>query len=161
MPSFDVVSEIDMQEMDNAVNQVKKEITTRYDFKGSSAAIDLADDGVIVLGSSDNQVNVVTEILRAKMVKRNLDSKCLDYGDMENASGSSKRQKIAIKQGVSTELAKKIVKRIKEEKLKVQAAIQGDQVRVTGKKRDDLQEAMALIKGVDSDRPLMFTNFRD
>jgi len=161
MPSFDVVSEIDMQEMDNAINQVKKEITTRYDFKGSSASIELADDGVTVLGSSDAQVNTVTEILRARMVKRNLDSKCLDYGDMENASGSSKRQKIAIKQGVSTELAKKIVKRIKEEKLKVQAAIQGDQVRVTGKKRDDLQEAMGLIRGVDADRPLMFTNFRD
>ncbi|MFC1567791.1 YajQ family cyclic di-GMP-binding protein [Pseudomonadota bacterium] len=161
MPSFDVVSEIDMQEMDNAINQVKKEITTRYDFKGSSAAIDLADDGVTVLGSSDNQVNTVTEILRAKMVKRKLDSKCLDYGDMENASGSSKRQKIAIKQGVSTELAKKIVKRIKEEKLKVQATIQGDQVRVTGKKRDDLQAVMTLVRGMDADRPLMFNNFRD
>jgi len=161
LPSFDVVSEIDMQEMDNAINQVKKEITTRYDFKGSSAAIDLADDGVTVLGSSDNQVNTVTEILRAKMVKRKLDSKCLDYGDMENASGSSKRQKIAIKQGVSTELAKKIVKRIKEEKLKVQATIQGDQVRVTGKKRDDLQAVMTLVRGMDADRPLMFNNFRD
>ncbi|MDT8376462.1 MAG: YajQ family cyclic di-GMP-binding protein [Mariprofundaceae bacterium] len=161
MPSFDIVSEIDMQEMDNAINQVKKEITTRYDFKGSSAAIDLADDGITVLGSSDAQVNTVTEILRARMVKRNLDSKCLDYGDMEHASGSNRRQKIAIKQGVSTELAKKIVKLIKEEKMKVQAAIQGDQVRVTGKKRDDLQAVMSLIRGMNADRPLMFTNFRE
>jgi uncharacterized protein YajQ (UPF0234 family) len=161
MPSFDIVSEIDMQEMDNAVNQVKKEITTRYDFKGSNSSIDLADDGISVVGDSDTRINTVTEILRARMVKRKLDSKCLDYGDMEDASGSNKRQKIAIKQGVSTDLAKKIVKLIKEEKIKVQAAIQGDQVRVTGKKRDDLQAVMTLVRGMDADRPLMFTNFRD
>ncbi|MCF7822487.1 MAG: YajQ family cyclic di-GMP-binding protein [Mariprofundaceae bacterium] len=161
MPSFDIVSEIDMQEMDNAVNQVRKEITTRYDFKGSNTSIELADDGVTLLGDSDNRINTVTEILRAKMVKRNLDAKCLEYGDMEGASGGNKRQHITIKQGVSTELAKKIVKLIKEEKMKVQAAIQGDQVRVTGKKRDDLQAVMTLVRGMNADRPLMFTNFRD
>jgi len=161
MPSFDIVSEIDMQEMDNAVNQVRKEITTRYDFKGSNASIELTDGGITIVGGSDNQVNTITEILRAKMVKRNLDSKCLEYGDMEDASGGNKRQSVSIKQGVSTELAKKIVKLIKQEKMKVQAAIQGEQVRVTGKKRDDLQAVMTLVRGMDADRPLMFNNFRD
>jgi len=161
MPSFDIVSEIDMQEMDNAVNQVKKELATRFDFKGSNSSIELEDQGIVVLGDSVNRVNTITEILRAKLVKRKLDAKCLDYADMEDASGSNKRQKIAIKKGVTTELAKKIVKRIKDEKMKVQAAIQGEQVRVTGKKRDDLQQAMALVRGMDADRPLSFTNFRD
>ncbi len=161
MPSFDIVSEIDMQEMDNALNQVKKEITTRYDFKGSNSSIELADGGITVIGDSNNRVNTITEILRAKMTKRNLDSKCLEYGDIEDAAGSSKRQQIVIKEGVSTELAKKIVKLIKQEKMKVQAAIQGEQVRVTGKKRDDLQAVMTLVRGMDADRPLMFNNFRD
>jgi uncharacterized protein YajQ (UPF0234 family) len=161
MPSFDIVSEIDMQEMDNAINQVKKEVATRYDFKGSNASIELADDGISVAGDSDARINTITEILRAKMVKRKLDFKCLEYGDVENASGSNKRQQIGIKQGVSTELAKKIVKLIKQEKMKVQAAIQGDQVRVTGKKRDDLQAVMTLVRSMDADRPLVFSNFRD
>lgn len=161
MPSFDIISEIDMQEMDNAVNQVKKEILTRFDFKGSNASIELDDKGVLVAGDSDNRINTITEILRAKMVKRNLDAKCLEYEDMEGASGGNKRQQITIKQGVSPELAKKIVKLIKDEKMKVQASIQGDQVRVTGKKRDDLQGVMSLMRGMNADRPLMFTNFRD
>lgn len=161
MPSFDIVSEIDMQEMDNAVNQVKKEITTRFDFKNSKASIAL-DDGVVKLvGDHVNNLNTITEILRAKMVRRGLDAKCLEYGDPENASGDTKRQTITIKQGVDVVLAKKIVKKIKDEKMKVQAAIQGDQVRVTGKKRDDLQEVMTLMRGMDADRPLSFTNFRD
>ncbi len=161
MPSFDVVCETDMQEMDNAVNQVRKEITTRYDFKGSKASIELADGVITVIGDDDYKVNTITEILRSKLVRRKLDPKCLDYGNMEDASGGTKRQLITIRQGISKELAKDIVKRIKQEKLKVQAAIQGDQVRVTGKKRDDLQSVMALIRDMDADRPLMFTNFRD
>ncbi|MDX8381010.1 MAG: YajQ family cyclic di-GMP-binding protein [Ghiorsea sp.] len=161
MPSFDIVCEIDMQEMDNAVNQVKKEITTRYDFKHSQASI-LLDDGIVkVVGDDVNNVNTVCEILRTKMVRRKLDSKSLEYGDFESASGDTKRQTVTIKQGVNQDLAKKIVKHIKQEKMKVQAAIQGDQVRVTGKKRDDLQAAMALIRNMDADRPLNFTNFRD
>jgi len=161
MPSFDIVCEMDMQEMDNAVNQVKKEITTRYDFKHSKASIDL-DDGVVKLTGDDvNNLNTVCEILRVKMVRRKLESKSLEYGDVENASGDTKRQIVTIKQGVDKELAKKIVKMIKQEKMKVQAAIQGEQVRVTGKKRDDLQAAMALVRGMDADRPLNFTNFRD
>ncbi len=163
MPSFDVVCETDLQEMDNAVNQVHKEITTRYDFKGGKSSIELNKDQniITVVGDDDYKLNTVTEILRGKLAKRNLDPKCLDYGEVEDASGGTRRQVIAIKQGVSTELAKKIVKAIKQEKMKVQAAIQGEQVRVTGKKRDDLQAVMALIRGMDADRPLNFTNFRD
>ncbi len=161
MPSFDVVCEIDMQEMDNAVNQVRKEITTRYDFKHSKASIALADGVVKLTGDDINNLNTVCEILRAKMVRRKLDAKSLEYGEVESASGDTKRQVLTIKQGVDKELAKKIVKLIKQEKIKVQAAIQGEQVRVTGKKRDELQAAMALVRQMDADRPLHFTNFRD
>jgi len=161
MPSFDIVCEIDMQEMDNAVNQVKKEITTRYDFKHSKASIELADGVIKLIGDDVNNLNTVCEILRAKMVRRKLDAKSLEYGDSESASGDTKRQVLTIKQGIDKELAKKIVKLIKQEKMKVQAAIQGEQVRVTGKKRDDLQAAMALVRQMEADRPLHFTNFRD
>jgi hypothetical protein len=161
MPSFDIVCETDMQEMDNAVNQTQKEIATRYDFKGSNSSIELGEADITIKADDDYKLTAIGEILRAKMTRRNLDAKSLEYGDAENASGGTKRQVITIKQGISQELAKKIVKQIKEEKMKVQASIQGDQVRVTGKKRDDLQSAMALIKGMDADRPLKFTNFRD
>lgn len=161
MPSFDIVCEIDMQEMDNAVNQVKKEISTRYDFKNSKSSI-ILEDGVVKLTADNvNNLNTVAELLRAKMVRRKLVPTSLEYGDVESASGDTKRQTISIKQGVDQELAKKIVKLIKQEKMKVQAAIQGEQVRVTGKKRDDLQQAMALVRAMDADRPLNFTNFRD
>jgi len=162
MPSFDIVCEMDMQEMDNAVNQVKKEIATRYDFKHSKASIELDDSTVTVVGDDVNNVNTVTEILRAKMVRRKLEAKSLEYGDIEAAGGDTRKQVMTLKQGVDSDTAKKIVKHIKDDKtLKVQAAIQGEQVRVTGKKRDDLQGAMALVRGMDVDRPLNFTNFRD
>ncbi|MDX8387100.1 MAG: YajQ family cyclic di-GMP-binding protein [Ghiorsea sp.] len=161
MPSFDIVCEIDLQELDNAVNQVKKEITTRYDFKHSQASIELSDGVIKLVGDDVNNLNTVCEILRAKMVRRKLEAKSLEYGDVENASGDTKRQTLTIKQGVDKELAKKIVKLIKQEKMKVQASIQGEQVRVTGKKRDDLQAGMALVRTMDADRPLSFTNFRD
>jgi len=161
MPSFDIVCETDMQEMDNAVNQTQKEITTRFDFKGSNSSIGLDDSGITIKADDDYKLTTIGEILRAKMTRRNLDAKSLEYGEAENASGGSKRQHISVKQGISQDLAKDIVKHIKQEKMKVQASIQGDQVRVTGKKRDDLQEAIALIRGMDADRPLKFTNFRD
>ncbi len=161
MPSFDVVCETDMQEMDNAVNQTRKEITTRYDFKGSQSSISLSDEGITIIGDDDYKLSTIAEILRAKLVRRNLHPTCLEYGEAEDASGSTKRQFITIKQGISQELAKQIVKSIKQEKMKVQAAIQGDQVRITGKKRDDLQTVIAFIKGMDTDRPLNFVNFRD
>jgi len=161
MPSFDVVCKTDMQEMDNAVNQTHKEITTRYDFRGSKSSIELGDDGITVIGDDDYKLNTVTEILRAKLVRRNLDPQCLEYAKPEDASGGVRRQHITIKQGISQELAKRMVKAIKQEKIKVQAAIQGDQLRVSGKKRDDLQAVITLLKGMDTDRPLNFTNFRD
>jgi uncharacterized protein YajQ (UPF0234 family) len=161
MPSFDIVSQTDMQEMDNAVNQTRKEISTRYDFKGSKAGIELADDKITVVGDDDYKLEAVMEILRGKLVRRGLDPRCLDYGTVEDASGGTRRQVVDIKQGVSQDLAKQIVKQIKQEKMKVQAAIQGDQVRVTGKKRDDLQAVIALVKGMDTDRPLNYINFRD
>jgi len=161
MPSFDVVCETDMQEIDNAVNQTHKEITTRYDFKGGNSSITLNNEGITIIGDDIYKLSAVAEILRAKLVRRNLEPKCLEYGEAEDASGGAKRQVITIKQGVKQELAKTIVKTIKQEKMKVQASIQGDQVRVTGKKRDDLQAVMALIRGMESDRPLKFTNFRD
>lgn len=161
MPSFDIVCEVNEQEMDNAVNQVKKEITTRYDFKHSQASIELKDGQVTLVGDDVNNLNTVAEILRAKMVRRKLEVNSLDYGDIEAASGDTRRQVISVKQGVDKDSAKKIVKRIKDEKMKVQASIQGEQVRVTGKKRDDLQAVMTLVRGMDVDRPLSFTNFRD
>jgi hypothetical protein len=161
MPSFDIVCEIDKHELQNAVDQTQREITTRYDFKGSNASLELSDGELQLEAEDVNRINVIAEILRAKMVRRGLEHKSLDYGDIERAGGDKQRQKITVKQGVDQELAKAIVKQIKAEKLKVQAAIQGDQVRVTGKKRDDLQAAISVIKAMDADRPLQFTNFRD
>ncbi|MDX8389412.1 MAG: YajQ family cyclic di-GMP-binding protein [Mariprofundaceae bacterium] len=161
MSSFDIVCEIDMHEMDNAINQTDKEITTRYDFKGSGSTIEMVDSVITICATDENKLNTICEILRAKMVRRNLEPKYLEYGEPEAASGDSKRQKITLKMGVDKELAKKVVKLIKQEKMKVQASIQGDQVRITGKKRDDLQAAIALVKSMDADRPLQYTNFRD
>jgi len=161
MPSFDIVCEVNEQEMDNAVNQVKKEITTRYDFKHSKASIELQDGKITLVGDDVNNLNTVAEILRAKMVRRKLEVNALDYGDIEAASGDTRRQVITVKQGIDKDSAKKIVKHIKDEKMKVQASIQGEQVRVMGKKRDDLQAVMNLVRGMDVDRPLSFTNFRD
>jgi len=161
MPSFDIVCEVNEHEMDNAVNQVKKEIATRYDFKHSKASIELDDGKITLVGDDVNNLNTVAEILRAKMVRRKLDAKSLEYGDIEAASGDTRRQIIIVKQGIDKDTAKKIVKRIKDEKMKVQAAIQGEQVRVTGKSRDVLQAVMTLIRTLDVDRPLSFSNFRD
>jgi len=161
MPSFDIVCEIDKHELLNAVDQTQREITTRYDFKGSDASLELVDGNLHLEADDVNRLNAMAEILRAKMVRRGLEHKSLEYGEVERAGGDKLRQKITVKQGVDKELAKTIVKHIKTEKLKVQAAIQGEQVRVTGKKRDDLQAAISVIKAMDVDRPLQYINFRD
>jgi len=161
MPSFDIVCEIDMQEVNNAFNQTNKEITTRYDFKNSKSSIALNDGVFTIIGDDEHKVETVAEILRGKMVRRKLEPKALEYGSLEDASGGLKRQVVIIKQGVDKELAKRIVKQIKQEKMKVQAAIQGEQVRVTGKKRDDLQAVIAMVRGMNCDRPLQCINFRD
>ncbi|MBF0192613.1 MAG: YajQ family cyclic di-GMP-binding protein [Magnetococcales bacterium] len=161
MPSFDVVSEVDLQEVDNAVNQVTKEIATRYDFRGSKCKVEREEAILKVTADDDYKLAQVLDVLKEKLVRRKVDLKVLDYGTVEAASLGSKRQQITVRQGLDSELAKKVVAGIKAAKLKVQASIQGEQVRVTGKKRDDLQEAIASIKAAGYELPLQFTNFRE
>jgi uncharacterized protein YajQ (UPF0234 family) len=160
MPSFDIVSEIDWQEVRNAVNMANKEITNRYDFKGSDARIDESDPKLTVHADDTFKVSQVLDVLLLKLSKRGIDINALDRSETR-PSGTKAVQEITVLQGVDTERAKKIVKLIKAEKLKVQAAIQGEQVRVTGKKRDDLQQVIAFLKDQKLDIPLQYTNFRD
>ncbi len=159
--SFDIVSKIDRQEVDNALGQTAREIATRFDFKGTSAAIEIKEKEVTVYGDADFQLQQVEDILANKMAKRNVDVRFLDKGKVEKIGGDKVKQVVKVRSGIESEAAKKIQKLIKESKLKLQAAIQGDAVRVTGTKRDDLQTAMALIRKDISDLPLSFNNFRD
>jgi cyclic-di-GMP-binding protein len=161
MPSFDIVSKIDMQEVDNAVNQAIKEIGQRYDFKGSKSEIVQEKDALKILGDDDYKLKAVVDVLQSKIHKRNISIKALKYGKVEPASGGMVRQIISLQQGISKESGKEIIGLLKESKLKVQAQIQDDQVRVTGKNRDDLQEAIQLLKGKDLDIEMQFTNFRE
>lgn len=161
MPSFDVVSEVDLQEVDNAVNQAEKEIKTRYDFKGSKCSLTREEAVITIIADDEYKLEQVLDVLQGKLVRRKVDPGVISLGDIEPASGALVRQTVTIRQGVDTELAKKMVKMIKGEKLKVQAAIQGEKVRVTGKKRDDLQNVMASIKEAKYGLPLQFINFRD
>jgi uncharacterized protein YajQ (UPF0234 family) len=160
MPSFDIVSEADVQEVRNAVDQANREIGTRFDFKGVNASFELADGEIRMLAEQEFQLGQMLDILRQKLVKRGVELAALDV-DEPVTSLNAARQRIGIKQGIDGDTAKRMVKALKASKLKVQAQIQGDQVRVTGKKRDDLQEAIALLKQSDWDRPLQFSNFRD
>lgn len=160
MPSFDIVSKVDVQEIDNAINQARKEIDQRYDFKGTHNEINLEKDAIVLLGADDYKLDAVIDVLKGKLVRRNVSPKCLDYGKKEPASGGAVRQRVAIVQGVSTEKGKEIIKFIKETKLKVQAQIMDDQVRVSGKKIDDLQEVIQAVKGHDFDIELQFVNMR-
>jgi uncharacterized protein YajQ (UPF0234 family) len=160
MPSFDVVSKVDMQEVDNAVNQTRKEVEQRYDFKGTHNEIDLEKEAIVLLGADDYKLQAMVEILKGKLVRRNLSPKCLDFAKKEPASGGAMRQRIAIVQGVDKEKGKVIVKAIKDSKLKVQAQIMDDQVRVTGKQIDDLQEVIQLLKAQDFGIELQFVNMR-
>jgi uncharacterized protein YajQ (UPF0234 family) len=161
MPSFDVVSQVDMQEIDNAVNQARKEVEQRYDFKGSQTEIVHEATEIRVNSSDDYKVKAVVEVLQAKAAKRQIALKAFVYGKVEAASGGRAKQTITIQQGIATEKAREIVKALKDSKLKVQAQIQAEQVRVSGKQRDDLQQAIALLKQRDFDLPLQFVNFRD
>jgi cyclic-di-GMP-binding protein len=160
MPSFDIVSKVDMQEVDNAVNQTIKEISQRYDFKGSKCEVTQETDAVKILADDDFRLKAIIEILQSKFIKRGISVKALQYGKAENASGGMVRQIITIQQGVSKEKGKEINSVIKESKLKVQSQIQDDQVRVTGKNIDDLQEVIRILKGKDLDIELQFVNFR-
>jgi uncharacterized protein YajQ (UPF0234 family) len=161
MPSFDIVSTVDMQEVDNAVNQAVKEIGQRYDFKGSKSQLTLEKEGIKVLSDDDFRLKAVIDVLQSKLIKRGISIKALDYGKVEPASGGTVRQMIGIRQGISKEKGKEINVLVKDSKLKVQSQIQDDQVRVTGKNRDDLQAVISLLKGKDLGIEMQFVNFRD
>jgi uncharacterized protein YajQ (UPF0234 family) len=160
MPSFDVVSEVDHHELTNAVDQMGREISNRYDFKGSGAKVELKQQLLNIEAENEFQIKQMHEIIYKKLAARGIDTACLEHGKIEER-GMRAYQTMAVREGVDKELARKIVKLIKETKMKVQAAIQGEQVRVTGKKRDDLQSVIELLKSANIDLPLQFTNFRD
>ncbi len=160
MPSFDIVSEYDNHEATNAIDQANKEVTTRFDFKGTNSSYELKDDKLTMRSESEFQLQQMLDIVQTKLSKRGVDIGCMDIGEAK-MTGKVAHQEIILKQGLDTLLAKKIVKLIKDKKLKVQAAIQGEKVRVTGKKRDDLQEVMQMLKQEKLEMPLQFDNFRD
>lgn len=161
MPSFDVVCKPDMVELRNAVEQANKEISTRFDFKGSDSRVEQKEKELIVFADDDFKLNQVKDIVLTKCAKRNLDVRFLDFGKTEKLSGDKLKQTVTVKNGIEQELAKKIVKAIKDSKMKVQGSIQGDTVRVQGGKRDDLQSAIALLKKEITEAPLSYENFRD
>jgi uncharacterized protein YajQ (UPF0234 family) len=160
MPSFDIVSELDKHELTNAVDQASRELQTRFDFKGVAASFELNGDSVNMEAEVDFQLQQMLDMLRSKLIARGIDTKCLEEKDPDR-SGVKARQELVIKQGLDQPVAKKVIKVIKDAKLKVQTQIQGEKVRVTGKKRDDLQQAMALLKDSDINMPLQYNNFRD
>ncbi|KQP18065.1 YajQ family cyclic di-GMP-binding protein [Pseudorhodoferax sp. Leaf267] len=161
MPSFDTVCEADLVKVKNAVDNSAKEIGTRFDFKGTSASIELKDKEITVIGDADFQLDQIADVLRNKLTKQEVDVRFLEFGDLQKIGGDKVKRVIKVRNGIEAELAKKIQRLIKDSKMKVQAAIQGDAVRVTGAKRDDLQGAMALIRKDVADVPLSFNNFRD
>ncbi len=161
MPSFDIVSEFDAHEVHNAVDQANKEVTTRFDFKGSNAQFELQENSILMKAASTFQLQQMLPILFSKMTKRGVDIACMETGDIQD-TGKTAQQPVTLNQGIETPIAKKIVKIIKDKKLKVQTAIQGEKLRVTGKKRDDLQQVIAMLKTEESiELPLQFENFRD
>ena len=158
--SFDIVSEFDFQELDNAINQTKKEIITRYDFKGTKAEVNLAKESITLIAENDNRINAIVDILQSKAIKRGLSIKIFDYGKIEPSGGSMVKQVINLRQGINQDIAKSIVKEIKASGLKVQSQIQGDVVRVTAKNIDDLQKVITLLKEKDLNIQLQFVNYR-
>ena len=161
MPSFDIVSEVNQVEVRNAVDQTNKEVSTRFDFKGSDARVEQKENVLTLFADDDFKLSQVTDILTGKLTKRGVDIRSLKYGDPEKISGNKVKQAVTVREGVEQELAKKIVRTLKDSKLKVQASIQGDAVRVSGTKRDELQNAIALVKKSIADFPLQYQNFRD
>jgi len=160
MPSFDVVSEVDLQEVRNSVDQANREISNRFDFKGSGARLELVDSNVVLHAPNEFQLDQMLDVLRMRLAKRGVDVGCLAPGAPQ-VTVSAARQEVMIRQGIDAELARSLVKQIKTAKLKAQTAVQGDQVRVTAKKRDDLQRIIAMLRELDVGLPLQFTNFRD
>ena len=159
--SFDITTGVDLQEVDNAINQASKEIAQRFDFKGTNTSIELNDDGIVLRSSSEGRIDGARDVLEQKLVKRKVSLKSLDPKKVQPAGGSTYRQLIELKEGISTEKAKEIVKALKDSKLKVHPSIQRDSVRVSGKKKVDLQECIAFLREQDFDLPLVYTNFRD
>ena len=161
MPSFDIISQVNQVEVRNALDQANKELSTRFDFKGSDARVELADKTLTLYADDDFKLKQVTDIVAGKLTKRGVDIRALKYGNVEKISGNKVKQVVTIRVGVEQELAKKIVKLLKDSKMKVQASIQGDTVRITGKNRDDLQGAIAQLRKDFADQPLKYDNFRD
>ena len=158
--SFDVVSTVDLQEVKNAIGQAMKEITTRFDLKGTDSTIDLQGEEIVISTGDEGKIKAVRDVLETRLVKRNVPLKALTFGDIEKALGGTARQKVALQKGIPSEKAREIVKIIKGTKLKVQASIQGEQVRVSGKNRDDLQSVIRLLKDTDLGIDMQFTNYR-
>ena len=161
MPSFDIVSRVDLAEVDNALAGLARELATRFDFKGSKSAVTREELTLTVLADDDMKLRQVEELLKGHMTRRKVDAGALDFKPAEKAAGQMLRQVVTLKQGIGAEPAKSIVRAIKDSRLKVQAAIQGDELRVTGKKRDDLQAAIQLVRGLKIAQPLQYLNFRD
>ncbi len=161
MPSFDVVSELDLQEVDNAINQAKKEVGTRYDFRGTDTLIERTPEGIVIRSSDEEHVKAAYRVVQERMLKRNVSLLALAPEEVQPAGKGTARQLIKLKEGIATEEGKKLVKQIKDAKLKVQASIQDEQLRVTGKNKDDLQAAMRLLRAADVKVPLQYKNFRD
>jgi uncharacterized protein YajQ (UPF0234 family) len=161
MPTFDVVSQVNPQEVDNALNQTRKEIGQRYDFKGTKTELHEEDNVIHIVSDDDFKVKAVVDVLQSKLVRRGVSLKALVYGKIEPAAGGLAKQTVTVQQGIDTDRARQIVKLVKDSKLKVQSQIQGDQVRISAKKRDDLQTAIQLLKAQDLGLPLQFINFRD
>ncbi|MDH3380458.1 MAG: YajQ family cyclic di-GMP-binding protein [Gammaproteobacteria bacterium] len=161
MPSFDVVSEVDWHEVSNAIDQANREISNRYDFKGSDARVERADAKLTIYADDDYKIGQARDILQIKIAKRGIDLGCLEAAEPVEAAGGTARQEITVRHGIAADLAKRLVKDIKSAKLKVQTAIQGDRLRISGKKRDDLQQVIALLKHADAGIPLQYINFRD
>lgn len=161
MPSFDVVSRLDVAEIDNAVAGIHREIATRFDFKGSKCAITRDDSALNLVADDDLKLKQMHELLKVHLTRRKVDPGALDFKPPEKASGNTLRQSIVLRQGVDTELARRLVREIKDSKLKVQVAIQGDELRVSAKKRDDLQAAIGVMRGLKIEQPLQYLNFRD
>ena len=161
MPSFDIVSRVDLAEVDNALAGITREIATRFDFKGSKCSIERKEGALSILADDELKLKQMHELLKVHMTRRKVEPGALDFKPPEKASGNALRQTIALRQGVGADLARQLVREIKDKKLKVQVSIQGDELRIAGKKRDDLQEAIALIRGLKLEQPLQYLNFRE
>ena len=161
MPSFDIVSRVDLAEVDNAIASIKREISTRFDFKGSKSTIDREEAEIKLVADDDLKLKQMHELLKVHLTRRKVEAGALDYKTPEKAAGNTVRQTIALRQGIGADLARQLVRQIKDSKLKVQAAVQGGELRVSGKKRDDLQDAIALLRGLKLVQPLQYVNFRE